>query len=669
MGLIPGGGRRRFRAAVQGGDPDPEPVALANITALRSAGWDVPDPSEWWIEHPTAAEIKAALIAPYLNDSGGDGICIKRLMIPHTMTTSNTATDQPYTLMTLESNPADKAAMAWRAKDISLDDSAFDTKMAAAKVAFLADSLAHPLDAILALDWIVWDDADEFETAFAIAENITVTGRGGTDTLATNFFNEDSRGYYYNDTHTRSVSTYRTSLALSVYGINPSGASHAWAEGILNDLGPEVEAGVSAHSYSPFHGMNVLSLLSLGLGGGTEMGDVRHPYSNYEYYYAYIYCYHAWLFDTATGGDFSIRDKCLYAKTRHKSAVLQEDQAIHDTASASTTGAVKSILDIMSRTLQDGELEWIQQRNSGAGGYTGSTGKRERFFAGPRPTATAPASGPIGYHTASRFHYRSDQSTPESGLRFRTTCRTLEHARYGQGERNLYFAFNDVGLVEAGANRNAHVAMLANGLHLSKYDPTYTTQPYLTDSAEFWASDNSHHPYWSDDAVQNPSEIVEDSKYLLTSGMFSEDAGVWTWENNYTSKLTKLTEIGIVGKVALAKAEYTLTPAENKLEIIDTIQADSDVYAGWHFSPNFTPSLITDGFEFTDGTDVIRVLVEPLDGMSLVLTQRDSIKTTGGSDFDLDYYGPELVAKNMGYAPSVASSQYRARVTIQANPS
>lgn len=68
--------------ALEGGPVDP-PVGtvLTNVETLRSAGWNIPDPSEWWIEHPTAAQIKESLIAPFQNDVGG--ICIKRLWMPH----------------------------------------------------------------------------------------------------------------------------------------------------------------------------------------------------------------------------------------------------------------------------------------------------------------------------------------------------------------------------------------------------------------------------------------------------------------------------------------------------------------------------------------------------------------------------------------------------------
>ena len=173
-------------------------MALAtpnNITRLIDAGKDIAPTSEWWIDHPTPQEIKDALIAPAINDPGGDGLCIKRLGIPRMMTNSNVGYDVIPSLSSF-SGPQDRLLVAWYELQVNEDQSAFDSHMAQAKSDFLTGDWATDFAmigggnsyrqhaAMLSLDWIVWDDLDEFETAFAVVLDVLENKKGG-DTLLT----------------------------------------------------------------------------------------------------------------------------------------------------------------------------------------------------------------------------------------------------------------------------------------------------------------------------------------------------------------------------------------------------------------------------------------------------------------------------------------------------
>ena len=672
-------------------------AAVNNFTRLIAAGkTDVPDPSTFWVgydngdgsfRHPTSAEMKAAIVSPFLNDPGGDGVCTRRLFT-RAMTSSNVDGSLVSALTEGDHGPFEIALQAWYRLEVDEDTASYNTLMATAKSKFLSgdDSVFKLIGrsnchvsqaAVLALDAIPWSDMDEFEAAFArVLDVMRADGGGGafpeTTTTSGTLFNYTFRGYWFNDMVPHSKAPLVTTLALVGYNVNSGGVAHTYSDGILDDVGPEVEAS-DPHRFSPIHMANVNSCLSVS--GGIMMGHRNGPISSYEAYYMsaiYTHCLH---FDHATNFAWNLTGRCLLGRNRSQTAFLEEDEPVKKVR-VDTTGIVETTNDVILRMYDDGLLRWVNER-SVPGGTGGSAETCFRFLAGPLPAIAAPASQTFAGQRGGRFYYKQDQSNPDTGLRFDTTNLHHSYGRYPFDNRVFFFAFNSVGLAPLAINRMVHLPAYSNGVHLSEFDNT--DQPHITTSTAFWRYAQDSHEYWRSSGVaRNPTVVAEDEKYIMDLTTFSESGGVYTWTYDYTDRLSTLSAIGIDGKVTLAQMTMTLDPGNQRLTIDDVIECDNDIYIGWHFSPNLEPTYTADGFTISDGADTVQVSITPQNGFTLDRTTRTD--QTGGNPFlardgaaipndDMLRFGDNRSDHNVGYTPTATQARYETQVVVEANPS
>ncbi len=659
-----------------------------NIEVLDAAGIVVPPASEWWIDHPSVAEIKAALVAPYINDPGGAGVCIRRLL-QRPLTFANVDVNMLASIKSGLNGPLEYALAAWQALEIYSDTSTYNTEMAAAKTRYETEDISNftlltggnshkQISAMLSLDQIVWPDMAAFEDAFTYCLHVLENEPAGDENSGSPSLWNDDRGYWYNEVIKHSRACVRVCLAVCVHGVNPGGASHTWADGVLNDLGPEVEDG-DPHTYSPIHQCNVNSLLAIT--GGIQMGTRNAPMSSYEGYY--VQAIYTWMkyFDHATGGTWDLINKCLLGKTRHESAVLEEDAAVVKTTMV-TNSAHGAANDIMARTYQDGVLQWLIDRSHPTG-FGSSNSRTFRYLAGPKPTATGPADGVVAEQKAGRWYYKQSRANPEQGLRFFITNQHLTYGRYPFDNGANCFAYNNVGLVPCCVQRMVMLPALANGLHLSLKDNG--DDPHISRSdaggppgtTAGWRYGQDSHKYTTTSgSARNPSEVALDPQYVLDTTTFSESGGVYTWTYDYTHRLSTLSDIGIEGKVNLVTQTVTFDPANRRATILTTVEADPDVFVGWFGSPNYEPILIADGFEFTDGQDTIRCTYVPQNGFTVSPEIRNDTTNpflaTDGDVLPLDEYqlvtGRNRVNHNVSYTPDAYQSRYEMLVTYEANP-
>lgn len=637
-----------------------------NIDAIRKSGHPVPSLDSWWVKTPKPDEVTAALAPPLINNGQ---ICIRRLWIPRKLTVGNVDGRLFEQMSKSPKGPHRLALLAHYAEAQQKPDQA-QKWMKAARDEFWIDPWVSyiycysradkVMAATFALDWIRWSDKAEFERAFARTLAMVETSKESSVQNGREFRKDG----YWNATHPwNSAYFLEELLALSVHGVNVDGKSHTWAVARLKQLGADFKKDTDP-LYSTFEFANVLSLLSRR-GGGREFGqEEKGPgLGGYETGFSIGGILQLRAVDTATGGKFKLVEKSLYCRTRQLGLLLEEDR----TVSKSTFGNnAKAAIRIFAKWYASdpevgGLYQWLLRDTEMPPNLL-----EFQALAGPEPTPVAPGTTPIAERTGSRWHYRENPSKPDSTFRMWLTNRDVENFRVAPDERCLSFAIGNIGLVDGHANRAYCLGALSNGVHLSKRLPD--GEPYIGDRS-YWPLLASHHPYWTSRQAKTAGEVLLDPYFLVGANGPTENNGDWTWTRDYTSLMTRQLKSGVVDKISLAKAEYHIQPAKRRLEIVDTIRADSSVYVGWHFSPTHKVKVLPDGFEFSDGKNRIVVMIKELSGVTLKLTKRQEWKQ-GDFTIPLDWHemvgGPKRIAENLGYTPVEPRQEYKVRVVIQA---
>lgn len=638
-----------------------------NVAALRAAGHPIPPLEEWWIEHPDAESLKKSLRAPYRH---GETICIRRLWFPKQIIPGENVDDTLMQQIVKSPKGAQQLALASHYLQATGNTVNAAELMVAAKTEFSKDPwsaeiycysrVAKSMAAVLALDWIEWQDAAEYEKAFRrvkgmIDKDIEVTEQGDRK------FSVDG---YWNATHPiQSAHFLRQLLALTAYEIHPEAASHQWAEHFLEEMCSEANS-VEPTAYSTFEFANVLSLLSRG-GGGREFGQSeKHAgLGGYEESFLSGAVFQLGAVDSATNYEFGLVKKNLYTRTRYIGMLFEQDGLIQDQVMDPNPNATIRVF-----------AKWYRDEPNIGGAYqyfVQDQSQRPNFIelqalAGPAPEPVSPTSQPRAERVGSRWHYRENPAQPESSFRMWITNRDIENFRISPDERCLFFASGQVGLVNGHANRTYSIDALSNGVHLSKR--TSGGDPYVGDPG-FWPMLSSHHPYWSARIAKTASQVLSDSYYLVGADGPIEKDGEWTWTRDYSDLMTGELKTDIVGDVSEAIAEYRIDPTNKTLEIVDTIQANSNVYVGWHFSTTHEVELDDNGFHFGDDHDQIQVRVEGLEGTDLEVKRRQQWQQDGYAlplDWHLMVGGPKRVTENIGYTPTQHRDEFKVRVTIQA---
>ncbi len=638
-----------------------------NVAALRAAGHPIPPVEEWWIEHPDADTLKKSLRAPYRQD---EGICVRRLWFPEQIIPGENVDDA--LMQRIAKNPKGPQQLALASHYIAAtgDIAKADERMATARAEFWVDPwkayvycgsrVDNSMAAVLAFDWIQWQDAAEFERAFLRVKEMLDQDISLAEKSGHNFAND---GYWNADYPFGTASMLQQLLAFTTYGINSEVSSSQWAEEFIVEMCSRENA-IEPRLYSAFDFANVLSLLSRR-GGGREYGQSQNytGMGGYEASFASGAVFQLGAVDSATNYQFQLVAKNLYTRTRHIGLLLDQDGLIQDPKLDRNPNAAIRIF-----------AKWYRGEPTIGGTYQYFVNDHElppnflefQALAGPAPKPVSPTSQPRVERVGSRWHYRENPAKPASSFRMWIANRDIENFRISPDERCLFFASGQVGLVNGHANRTYSIDALSNGVHLSKR--ATRSDPYVGDS-NFWPILSSHHPYWSPRRAKTARPLLTDSYYLVGADGPVEKDGEWNWTRDYTELMTNGSGSEIVGKVHQAIAQYRISPAEKKMEIVDTIQAASDVYVGWHFSTTHEVEMDDDGFHFGDDHDHIQVRIEGLDGTQLQPQRRQEWQQDGYT-LPLDWHvmvgGHKRVTENIGYTPTEHRDEFKVRVTIQA---
>ena len=177
----------------------------------------------------------------------------------------------------------------------------------------------------------------------------------------------------------------------------------------------------------------------------------------------------------------------------------------------------------------------------------------------------------------------------------------------------------------------------------------------MDDTSGFVNGQTYHrNPYWSSDRARFPEAVADDPKYLLGTNAPTENNGIYTWQEDWSDRLT---HTSMAGLVTLARSTYTLDSQSKRLVIEDEVEVDPSLYVAWCFSPSELPAFVGDGFRFSDGTDSLSVVVEVLDGTT-------KLHAVGSDPVDW-YSGLNRIAKFVQYVPQDGNRHYHVRVTIQ----
>lgn len=687
------------------------PPGFSNLTTITNAGWDIPDPAEWYINHPSAATVKSSLVEPFQNDV--NGLCIKRFWLPHTLVDGQFDAAQMAVIINSANSMQRRAIASWYANDILMDTGLAATRMAEAKTAFntqcdakISSGTPFPsfivasvgtrdeLAALFALDWIRWDDSAEFEAAFDKVKTLIENNIAGSEVGGRNWrYDGVSVGEgYWNASHYSTTAYYLESLlAFGVHGINPLGASHAWADSVIDRMGLDPRFNESA-VFSPFDSHNAKCVLSLGNGGGREWGaaDSVTSLGGYELNLAWWSTVVPKAIDTATNSTFSLVDKSLYLNTRWVGLAAIEDTTVEITGFHPDCGAMVDIwARLFSSTTVGARYSWLSDRTVLHTNATSDSKMRELIaLAGVKPVGVAP-TGEFADRVGSRWYYVANRASPESDLRCMIHNRSIDCHREMGDARVIRFAVGNVGLVEGHANRSAPNGALSNGIWWG--NKAASGDPIIATSG-WWSLGMSQGVYHTPlrTETMNADPLLDDPRFLTLPQVKPVlNDGIYTWSQDWSAVMGIATPEATTpdSRLISAVSSFALDTVAKKLIIEDTIEIDlSDgLYCGWHFSPSHAVVIIdANTFEFSDGADTIRVTVEPLNGFTFTRAVK-----TGSGPFDLGYTTPggdplpldlewhntgnggslNRIAANVGYTPSLRlDNTYQVRVTIEANP-
>ena len=667
-----------------------------NLTRLTDAGWTIP--SNLYLEHPSSATIKSSLVAPFQNDGGG--ICSKRAWLAHTLAPGNYDPVQINITNGTANSMHRRAVRAWFEKDINGSNANFATYMTEAKTAFntqcdakIASNTAFTsfivasigardeIAAILALDWILWDDAAEYEAAFdkvrlLVEKKILAEEIGGRTfhTVAALAPSGLAEGYLHASSG-EGAHYLEPLLALVAHNVNPTGASTTYTSDLIDrfDISPENENAV----YSPFHCHNIANLLSVGNGGGREWGTstIGTSMGGYELNIQWPYLMLIPVVDTATNNAFNLVRDNYYLQTRQVGLTVQEDLNVEKSGMNSGPAGVCQVLArLLGDTPEGRRYSWITERS--ANHAWDHNLRIIQAVAGPKPTAEGP-TGTFADRVGSRWWYIEDLSNIDSSYRMFRHHRNLESHREIGDARVGRTAIGNVGLVEGHANRGAPNGCVTNGIYVG--DEAASGDPIFAANG-WWSRGMSKGIYHSADRVLEPEPFAQDVKYLVGPQPKPSLTGtVYAWIDDWTA-ITGVYNGSTPDtdpRWTKAKSTYEINTTTRTETILDEITVDlSDgLYLGWHFSTTHAPTIIANGFEITDGVDTIRVTLVPQGSFNLVPTVRTSFNL-GTYTLEKEWHetveGGSLnrIHSNIGFTPDqiTTDNEYNVIVAIQANP-
>ena len=562
------------------------------------------DATQYWFDQPSKAELVAAIRAPF--SEAPTSVWVRRLWVPATVAELQSTIDRKHVGINPDGSPAAGAyPVTLEANARSISDDALvalytedATRMANVKADFLSGqsgwgewygyntSLRFLMAAVFALDWIEWSSEAEFETAFdlvKVALDATSIGPWGSSHESI---------YFHSDNIDRYKHVAKTLLAVVAYG--RPGASGAWADGALGQLGanPTI-VGDEVALISPYQVANALTHMSAGGTAATAgQGHGQPSQSGYEtgFYHAAIPFLGAW--DTAFGTELLSGN--MQYKFLAKGFSLEYDNDVERKRIWNKYGHPG--FEVAAKIHNDGLAVWLLENTATDNPWTNTgfllQGQAFRALAGPSvPAAVAPPTQRSGH---SSWHWRWRDAEHHVNI----VNPRIAASRYEPYSRSLGYRHNAVGLVEAHGYRGAIIS-LRNGIELGTHSPT----PYRGQGQIFW----------SDYRPRFPEETVNDHNYLFGAVEPRRiSPGVWEWVEDWTYRF--LAEYGGRGGVTLARTKYRFTESDHVLVIEDEVEADASRAAIWRYSLSHAPAVSGLQVDFSDGTDGVRILLEVLDG-------------------------------------------------------
>ncbi|MGB7328756.1 MAG: hypothetical protein WBD31_28010 [Rubripirellula sp.] len=568
----------------------------------------------------------------------------------------------------------------------SLFHSHIDAKLASEKrfPGFIVASVVtcDELTAVLALDWIQWDSKAEFEEAYSKVKKLIDRNILSCEQNNRNWRSDGTNqgeGHWNASSYVTSAYYLEQFLAIGVFGINPGGDSHRWADEAIDRIGINPTDDQTA-VYSTFDAANTLNLLSLGNGGGREWGahDSSTSLGGYESSLAFGATVQLRMLDTATNSHWDLVQNSLYLNSRHLGLCVHEDLFVEHTGfHPDAAGMVETWARLFNGKTAGSRYAWLTQRSPN---HTSTKLSVFQAIAGEKPAAEAPPAKPFADRVGSRWYYLEDQSRPDSTFRMCAHLRSLDCHREMGDERVLRFAVGKVGLVEGHGNRSSPSGALSNGIWVGQKAPSGDPQ---FASRDWWSQGMSQEIYHSSNRAVMPQPVASQARYLKgkqPKPAFVDGSFSWTQDWSEWCGIFNGKQVAADPRWTKAVSSYEIAPEAKSIIVTDTLAIDltDDLYLGWHFSPSHPPQMLPNGFEFGDGIDLIRVTIEPLDDFTLVprVKRNPSGFDLGTYKLGLDWHSTgnggklDRIAANVGFVPQKPSPSgtYKVRITIQANP-
>ena len=608
--------------------------ALGNLTAIGL------DPSEVWFEQPDISEI--TFREPNKNDASG--LAIRRLWLPSDLSTLATTVDLKHAGINPDGTPHEEAYVRnlnnfRRGLDgdvlLALLTNDAD-RMAQAKADFFNEdfgewwgygglSLRHLYPAVLALDWIEWDNEAEFEAAFTVVKE-------NMDAVPVGPWASDSDGHvFHSDKIDRDKHAAKTMLVAVAYG--RPGASGTWAAEMLGNLGADpTDVGAENAMLSPYYVANQLTLLSQG--GATASAGQQHgkpAQSGYETGFTggSLPLLGAW--DTATGSNL-LRGNLLH-KSLATGFALEYDPLVEKKIIA--VNRSYAAFEVAAKIHNDGLATWLLENATKASDWQDDVSSLPQFqtlraLAGQQvPAATPPTYPLVGW---SSDHWRHN----DGNVHVNISAPKIGHQRYTPESRALGYRHGAVGLVEAHAYRGS-ISTIRNGINLG-------AQVQL---------------FWSPQRVKFPNIVASDPLYLVGTPNPTLVDGNYEWVEDYTHRYNSA--LAGAGGVDLAKVKWKFDTATNVLEIEDEFEADLSKEASWQFPVSHNPVIIGNNqLEISDGSTGVRITLTALDGET---TFTPTITPdTGDSSLDIHKIG--RVHSLVKFTPTTRLARHHVKVTI-----
>ena len=491
--------------------------------------------------------------------------------------------------------------------------------------------LINPLALGFALDLIRWDSEAQFEQAFEIARLTTVRNMISESPVA---YNND----FWNINHRAA----RILLAMVAQG--RPGPSGTWADQVLVGLSAPVSDD-DGYTNDPYLICNILSLMGVegnegfgrAQGGGNGMGMYT------SYYAAMVPILWAWDNATNAAPGTGLIDRCYFIKAMAKHNIVNERTPIHNLTSPD--------IHYLYLVSDDPQAAWYWKNNPYYAGLSHQLFFRALMNKGITPQ---PPTEKL-VEANSQINYADNPADPNS-FWFHAPFIRLDHGRWPPDE----------GQFEMGIGK---VALLRDILSKSYTNGKTGNSWFATADFAGNRSERQAHPYWYARPIL-PEDVATKPIFLKKSlAAFPPPTIAADGHLRFTVDYSHAWDIitggsnddTIIGKVKKAVTNYDLDPVNKILIVEHTVQADTSLYFGYHFSP--TQASIVDNpnqFHFGDGINSITVTLQPLDGTTLNRVIAPAYNWDGSPPM-------KRCAENVGYVPSQRLTEHKVRITVKAN--